>query len=1037
MGKFPLSEVPRRGNLPARRKGSSPRQSGAGEVPHGWAREPPCDWAQGTSPPLPAGNFPAVSAGGFPAGTWGTSLRGQRGGQIKTCFLIRALSIGFFQVLPPSACTVVSAASNFLLKWLFQYEHEHRQWSAAVSLGLVSNCLHTTDRTQKIEIANALIKVIYKSASYLVKGACGLGLGFACEHLLIQGHNDSLPEGRLAEAKLLGKIIKSLTVIISQLCPSSSNFLISFCENFPLDVDDEQAEEFVDLSGYGSSELDDSWGVAGLIIGLANTAAALYRVGAYDAVLNIKDILMSYIPLSDSSSQGFSDGKPEIPLSMGSCLALPTLVTFCQRVELADINLPDLLSGYRSFMSELLATKYSGTSHQNLLMASSIGAGSLLSCILNEGVFSVKFDDVKCLLDVIRSTYTEPHAPAVQLGGMFGVINVFGAGAGILTHMYRRPSLRIGDAQKDLLYIRGPMFADPALECLSTSLIQEIFVIAKESMDLQIRRNAAWAISFLRHWWWSEDTESVNDQHGDFARSDQESRSLSKDSLVWELYSWLHGSEMDAFPNANTVASVLRCLSKAPRLPSSSDWGAIVKHCMKFGAHLSVQSKMMDQEAKILREECVHFSLAHANSNNSLMTFLDELADGSRFNTLDLNLQCSLLQCLPDLMRVFSALRLEKLYSDLLGYLSSPSSLYMLYNADQRCLLRISFWKGLHHCLVKVFDKLLSVSEAEKCIELLLSLLPAFIFTYDSIKKAQLQQELTWAVDCLSKAPEVWRMHVLQVPKMAFINWQNHAEVANKIIITSRLIAKGCLPMSELGKLKACILNSSSEGALSILMEIVGALYGADSSTKRQWLLDSVEISCISQHPSTALQFVGLLSSRCCEYMPLLLLDCDAVLSDLPVTLPSLLSDGSWSFIAEPLVANLWASTDRICKWALQLQSQEEDTGGVDIDASENRRPLVTGSGVSGTSCQCQLMTMNDILTVSIKASPNVRDTILTSKVTAQQLRMQQMIRMVSKSLNSSCFQRKVMALELVRYLAWFCLESQAISGGCHLRYLS
>ncbi|KAG5034840.1 hypothetical protein JHK87_009750 [Glycine soja] len=53
------------------------------------------------------------------------------------------------EVLPPSVRMVKSVASNFLLEWLFQHEHEHRQWSAAISLGLIASCLHVTNHKER------------------------------------------------------------------------------------------------------------------------------------------------------------------------------------------------------------------------------------------------------------------------------------------------------------------------------------------------------------------------------------------------------------------------------------------------------------------------------------------------------------------------------------------------------------------------------------------------------------------------------------------------------------------------------------------------------------------------------------------------------------------------------------------------------------------------------------------------------------------------------------------------------------------------
>ena len=64
------------------------------------------------------------------------------------------------QVLPPSAHATKASASKFLLSWLYQHEHEYRQWSAAICLGVISSCLHVIDYEQKFENINALLEVL-------------------------------------------------------------------------------------------------------------------------------------------------------------------------------------------------------------------------------------------------------------------------------------------------------------------------------------------------------------------------------------------------------------------------------------------------------------------------------------------------------------------------------------------------------------------------------------------------------------------------------------------------------------------------------------------------------------------------------------------------------------------------------------------------------------------------------------------------------------------------------------------------------------
>ncbi|XP_058102922.1 protein RST1 isoform X2 [Magnolia sinica] len=775
-----------------------------------------------------------------------------------------ALAIGALcMILPPSAHAVTSTASKFLLKWLFQYEHEHRQWSAAISLGLISSCLHATDSRHKFVIITGLLEVASNSKSILVKGACGVGLGFTCQDLLTRveaGDVSNLEEaGEITEATLLGNIVQLLCSMICQLCPSSFDSLQSLCKSFPLGTDDICTEETVDLYSNNDNNMEeDIWGVAALVLGLANSIVAMYRVGAHDAVLKIKDMLISWIPQINSSYQDTSIHykKPEIPLSVGSCLALPTVVAFCHRTELMDDELDPLVDGYRALISELLTVKKSGTYHQSLLMASCIGAGNLLSCILNEGVHSMKADDVKSLLELIRNTYTKPYPPAVHLGGMLGVVNALGAGAGTLTHTYpQRSSLQTDHEAKDSSYVRGPVLSSLVCEPLCTSLMQEMFLVAQDSKDRQIQRYAAWALSFLRHRWWSKESHTVNASRNNPIESKPISHSFAEDSTVWQLCLWLmdlNASEMGTITHVNTVATILRCLSQAPRLPSL-DWGAIVRRCMKYEDQVSsVLNPNIVLKKGALREECIRFSLAHANQVSPLLFFVDELSDISRFRMLELNLQSFLLRHLADAIKIFSGSRLEKLFDDIVDYFSSSTS-YQSYNPDQKSLLRTSFWSGLYHSLGESSTEVPEyISNMEKCMELLFCLLPASPCE-DGLVEKQASSENEWseAVRCLGKAPKDWLMDILQVPEMNLVRGSHFAKGVKKIFAKAKLVLTGSMPVTELRMLKPHMLNTESDGIWCALVEVVAALQCAEGSIKRQWLLDAVEISCITKYPST------------------------------------------------------------------------------------------------------------------------------------------------------------------------------------------
>ncbi|XP_031286525.1 protein RST1-like isoform X1 [Pistacia vera] len=861
-----------------------------------------------------------------------------------------ALAIGALcAVLPPSAHTIKSTASKFLLGWLFQHEHEHRQWSAAVSLGLISSSLHATDHKQKFQNINGLLEVLCGSRSSLVRGACGVGLGFSCQDLLTRvevADDSNLDKGnyKIQEIELLGRIVKVLSLRICQLAPSSCDILENLSAHFPVgsyDVDIDITsklphENFYDLE-------DDIWGVAGLVLGLASSIGVVYRTGAYDAVLKIKDLIISWIPHVNSLVQdsGSYDERPEIVLSVGSCLALPIVVAFCRKVELMDdTELDHLVIGYRELISELLSVNKSGNLYKSLLMASCVGAGSLLACILSEGVHSIKGDHVNCLLQLFKKCYSNPYPPIINLGGMLGVVNALGAGAGYFINVH--PSIHAGYAQKEHFYILGPLLSNPLFEQSVTPLMQEIFLVAQNSNDHQLQQYAAWAMSFLRHHMWSKELLNIdNNIQTDASGSKSASHSFSEDSIVMKFCSWLtyrNFSETDTAAYVATVSTVLRCLSRAPRLPTL-DWGAIIRRCMRYEAKVANSLPPGSAYKRgTLREECIQFSLVHAKQFDPLLTFLDELSDISRFETLELNLQAFLLFHLADLIKLFSDSRIEKLFDDVADYFSSFTS-YQAYNPDKKSFLCISCWKGLYQCLEEAsLESLEYISNMEKCMEVLFTLLPPpqSVATI-GVNQKDFVQEWSKAVRCLGKARQGWLLDFLQVSHMDPVQGDFQlTEVLKKIQAKAKLVRIGSFSLTELGKLKAYILNFEPLGIWDVLIEVVAALQHADESVKRQWLVDIVEISCVSRYPSTALQFLGLLAGSCCKYMPILILDRLTMLNDLPLILTSLLSDPSWEVVAELFVSYLWVSTERVYNWVTSLAVGESSPSLQRIHESEN-----------------------------------------------------------------------------------------------------
>nr|XP_043615297.1 protein RST1 [Erigeron canadensis] len=814
-------------------------------------------------------------------------------------------------VLPPSDHATKVSASKFLLSWLFQHEHEYRQWSAAISLGVISSCLHVTDHKQKFQNINALLEVACTSKSTLVRGACGLALGYSCQDLLthFQAGANSHRDKELhefQESDLLGKIIRTICRLIDQHTLSSTTTLEALSEYFPQlpnTTDPDITSSFLNKSSDNIEE--DIWGVAGLVIGLGSSVTAVYRSGYTDAVKKIQNLIISWIP---------HENPLEPILSLGACLAIPIVVSFTQKVELIDnVKLNYLVGGYKELISELLSTKSSVPFRQNLLMASCVGAGSYLGCILNEGVHSLDAKCVKELLDMFKEIYSYPQPPLVHLGAMLGVINALGAGAGTMFLRCPLPFSRSGPEQKESSYICGPLFSNADMELRLTSLIQDIFLVAQHSDDHQLQHFAAWAVSFLRHYIWSSDLHKV-----DGAKPNSASQSFPNDNVVMKLSIWLMNlnySGAVTSPHISTVATVLRCLTNAPRLPQL-DWGPIIRRCMRYEDADILQGDPAFKRGK-LREACLVFSLVHGSNFNALLTFLDELFDLSRFKMLQMNLQLCILSHMPHTLKIFSGSRLEKLFSDLTTFIQSPSSSDHIYNPEQKSLLRISCWKGVHLC----FEEASLVSEdllpsLENFMEVLFSLLPKGS-RLRSLELSYEGEEWSKAVRCLGKARHVWLSHCLQIEEMSF-SQESHlnSETKKKMIAKARLVEIGSIPLNELSQLKPYILNTRSDAIWEVLVEVVMALQHVEGSIKRPWLVDAAEISCVTSYPTTAIQFIGLLCGSMSKYMPLLTVNPRTVLSDLPVTLTSLLLDNSpWGIVAESVASIMWTSTKRIYSW--------------------------------------------------------------------------------------------------------------------------
>lgn len=880
-------------------------------------------------------------------------------------------------VLPSSAHSVTPAATRFLLDWLLQDAHEYKQWSSAISLGLVSTCLHATDWKHKHGIIDTLLKVAGRSNRPLVIGACGVGLGFALQSLLSGDPVNSDTSKELGTSKqektaLLRHVVKSLIQLLCWMCPSAIESLQNLYQFELLNGVDCNIgySKLPEHAGKHWDNIEENvWGIAGLVIGLGTSVVAIQKSGSPAMVVEITNILISWIPFVNSwqgkhsHSEFAYDDISAVSLAVGSSLALSTAVNICHKLELMDEGLDSLVNGFRILISKVACQKEHSYLYQNLLLASCIGSGNLLSCILNESAHPIKVEDVKKMLETIRRTYTDPNPPLVHFGGMIGIVNCMGAGAGLITLSSQHVlDFQLTAKQKETSYVRGPMLSNPLCEQFSQSLINEILGVVQESNDVQLQSSAAWALSFLRNAFLSRDqsprqeTNVVHNDSGGY--SSMPSQTFPEDSTVWCLCSLLldpRTSEKGSPVRAITIVSVLRCLEKAPLLPSL-DWGGLMRGFMRYKDHSSQNQLLLvsNTQAVIqtssLREACVHFSFVHAERIPSLLNFLDDLCELSRFNMLEISLQSVLLLHMVDMTRIFSRSRMEKFFSDILDFISRWLILEIPKHdteqeTESNSYLKIAFWKSLYKCLTEILSPLSEIylPDILNCMEILFQLLPPVPSNLSEMcqtgsKFYSSEQEWSQALKCLMNAPKEWLLDILQVKvKDSEEKEKSSAAVSKVIMASARLVVSNDITYSELGKARSYLLNKKSSDIWSLLLEVAMALRHATFDVKRQWLLDTIETSCITKYPSTALRFLGLLTGSWSPYAACLILDPMSVLQDLPFTFSSIFLDISWSSVLVLVVQKLLSLIDRIRNWQISLQKGECIDSIDNIDRDEKK----------------------------------------------------------------------------------------------------
>nr|GMD00241.1 protein RST1 isoform X1 [Ipomoea batatas] len=162
-------------------------------------------------------------------------------------------------------------------------------------------------------------------------------------------------------------------------------------------------------------------------------------------------------------------------------------------------EIDQLVGCYKHPISELVSVQKFSTLHQSLLVASCIGAGSLLGTILNGSLHSLKVEHVKDLPALFRKSYSDPNPPLIHLGATIGSVNALGAGAGTSIQDHPSFSSHATNNQKTGNLLTSMFHCSQVQWSLMTSLVQEGFLVAQNPDADQLQQYAAWAAIFLRH----------------------------------------------------------------------------------------------------------------------------------------------------------------------------------------------------------------------------------------------------------------------------------------------------------------------------------------------------------------------------------------------------------------------------------------------------------------------------------------------------------------------------------------------------------
>eukprot|EP00850_Spirogloea_muscicola_P013945 SM000097S24798 [mRNA] locus=s97:283471:295374:+ [translate_table: standard] len=662
--------------------------------------------------------------------------------------------------------------------------------------------------------------------------------------------------------------------------------------------------------GAGQDKRDDA-SVVGAVCGLGLAAEAVGRAGDLELLRRLLDLLIQLaIPEQEGQGVHHCGGQAALQqgavrlrgagLASGAVQALPACVAAASKYDLISGAEVDGLLTRMELLVEGFGTDLWSPgifSECGLKVAPASAIGGLLHTALCHG-HSVASDVATKVVKTLVKLFKDDNKEKLLRGA---AMTGFAQAIGATTDFVALHSKRLADVTPAMSQVtRGRLLdrllSEPLMQEEIRVGVQALIEVYKEESELREEAGRALALCSTTYSVWRSGVANETDDAAESGAGGLRVKGILplesfpaegtlRPAIVWLLQS--STSHVDSVTGSRQ-ASVLRCLSQAPRLPSLA-WGKLLHRLMR--QHCLYRNNG-DLSGAAIREECILFAMVQADRQEPPAVWLAEILDLTRLFAMTSRERVLVARHLPQLLAVFSVARSLQLLHDLGAVLvdlsrgaadsaTPPDGL----DASEE---REAVWMGLHRSLedVQLSASLQLVDGAERLMRSLIAKLPL----PDSSEEWRGDSECEVAVEAMRKLKAESLQALLQVRPASHLQSLSPKEVATAMFLRARLVAHQVLPPMELQQCVHWLVDEAPAELELHAIELARALRGVGLVDRRRWLASVLDIALLCRYPDVAVLLLSLLASAWAPAAMLLQASGSAAVGDLPYALPCLLT---------------------------------------------------------------------------------------------------------------------------------------------------